>query len=81
MNNVRVTVEWIFGDIVRFFAFMDFKKDLKVNLSSIGKMYMVSALLQNAHTCLYGNTTSCFFSMKPPELEEYLIPQYDVLEN
>ena len=59
MNSVRVTVEWIFGDIVRFFAFMDFKKDLKVNLSPIGKMYMVSALLQNAHTCLYGNTTSC----------------------
>ena len=76
MNSVRVTVEWIFGDIVRFFAFMDFKKDLKVNLSPIGKMYMVSALLQNAHTCLYGNTTSCFFSMKPPELEEYLTPQH-----
>ena len=33
MNSVRVTVEWICGDIVRFFAFMDFKKDLKVNLS------------------------------------------------
>ena len=75
MNGARVTVEWVFGDIVRFFAFMDFKKTLKVNLSPIGKMYMVCALLQNAHTCLYGNTTSCFFNMKPPELEEYLIPQ------
>ena len=53
---------------------MDFKKNLKVNFSPIGKTYMVSALLQNAHTCLCGNTTCFFFNMKPPELEEYLIP-------
>lgn len=72
MSSVRVSVEWIFGDIVRFFAFVDFKKDLKINLSAIGKIYTVCALLQNAHTCLYGNTTSRFFNLQPPELEEYL---------
>ena len=40
---------------------MDFKKTLKIGLSSVGKMYVVSALLRNALTCLYGNQTSDFF--------------------
>ena len=28
---------------------------MKVNLSPVGKMYVVCALLENAQTCLYGN--------------------------
>ena len=50
---------------------MDFKKTLKVCLSSVGKMYIVSALLRNALTCLYGNGTSKFFDVDPPSLEDY----------
>ena len=37
MSNVRTSVEWLFGDIVEYFKFMDFKKNLKIGLSSIGK--------------------------------------------
>ena len=29
MSNVRTSVEWLFGDIVEYFKFMDFKKNLK----------------------------------------------------
>ena len=61
MSRVRVSVEWIFGDIVNYFKFMDFKKNLKIGLSQVGKMYVVSAVLRNALTCLYGNETSQFF--------------------
>ena len=71
MSTVRVSVEWIFGDIVNYFKFMDFKKDLKIGLSQVGKMYIVSAMLRNAVTCLYGNTTSEFFQLEPPTLHEY----------
>ena len=71
MSSVRVSVEWLFGDIVEYFKFVDFKKNLKIGLSSIGKMYIVCALLRNALTCLYGNTTSEFFELDPPTLEEY----------
>ena len=46
MRNVCVSVEWIFGDIVNYFKFMDFKKDLKIGLSQGGKMYIVSAMLR-----------------------------------
>ena len=71
MSRVRVSVEWVFGDITNYFKFVDFKKDLKIGLSSVGKMYVVCALLRNALTCLYGNNTSAFFNLQPPILEEY----------
>ena len=37
MSQVRVSVEWLFGDIVNYFKFLDFKKNLKIGMSSIGK--------------------------------------------
>ena len=30
MSEVRVSVEWIFGDVVNYFKFLDFKKNLKI---------------------------------------------------
>ena len=71
MSAVRSSVEWLFGDIINYFKSLDLKKNLKIGLSSVGKMYIVSALLQNALTCLYGNQTSSFFDLEPPTLEEY----------
>ena len=70
-KRVRVSVEWFFGDIINSFKFLDYKKNLKVGLSSVGKMYIACALLRNAVTCLYGNQTSEFFDLEPPTLEEY----------
>ena len=69
VSSVRVFVEWLFGGIVEYFKFVDFKKNLKIGISSIGKMYIVCALLRNPLTCLYGNTTSEFFELDPPTLE------------
>ena len=62
MKVVCVTVEWIFGDI-SYFKFLDFKKDLKIGLSSV----------HNAPTILYGNTTSQYFDINPPTLGDYFI--------
>ena len=55
MSSTRVSVEWNFGEVVESFRFLDFKKNLKILLSSVGKMYIVCVILQNAITCLYGN--------------------------
>ena len=33
MSSVRISVEWIFGDIINYFKFVDFKKDLKIALA------------------------------------------------
>ena len=65
MSSVRVTVEWLFGDIINDFKFLDFKKNLKIGMSSVGKMYLVCTLLNNVVTCLYGNKTSEFFWYRP----------------
>ena len=73
MSTVRKSVEWLFNDIATYFKFIDFKKNLKIGLSSRGKMYAVCALLRNALTCLYGNQTSTFFEFDPPSLQEYFV--------
>ena len=71
MNKVRVTVEWMFGEVTNNFKFTDFKKNLKIGLSCVGKFYKVTAVLTNAHTCLYKNNVSQYFAIDPPLLEEY----------
>ena len=71
MSKVREAVEWVFSDIVTYFAFLDFKKNLKIGLSPVGVMYSVCALLRNARICLYGSTTSTYFDVQPPTLDDY----------
>ena len=62
-----------FLNLIETFKFTDYKKNQKIGLSCIGKMYGVSALLTNAHTCLYRNNCSHYFDIEPPILERYLI--------
>ena len=50
MSAVRVSVEWLFGDIVNYFKFIDFKKNLKIQLSAVGKMYIVYTILKMPET-------------------------------
>ena len=42
-------------------------------MSAVGKMYVTCALMQNAHSILYGSVTSEYFGLNPPTLEEYFI--------
>ena len=70
MSQVRVSVEWLFGDIVNYFAFLDFRKNLEIGLSKVGKMYIVCALLRNAHSCLYQSSPSKLFGIDPPQIQE-----------
>ena len=72
MNSVCISVEWFFGDVVSSFVFIDFKKVLKVALSSVGKMYIVAGILRNSLTCMYGHSTLTYFGLAPPTLQEYI---------
>ena len=71
MSEVRVSVEWMFGTITNYYKFVDFKKQLKTGMSPVGKIYLVCGILQNAHTCLYGNLVSDYFNLEPPSLQDY----------
>ena len=71
ISEVRVSLEWVFGNVVNYFKFTDFKKNFKSGMSTVGKIYTVCALRHNALTCLYGNKRSTFLDVKPLTLEEY----------
>ena len=71
MSSVRVSVEWLFGDTVNYFKFLDFKNKLKILLSSVREMYITCTLLKNARNCLYGSSTSDFFEIDPPNIGDY----------
>jgi hypothetical protein len=58
----------MFGNITKYFSFVDFKKQMKMPL---GKMYIICALLENARTCLYVKIVSTFFALQPHYLFEY----------
>ncbi|CAH3023901.1 unnamed protein product [Porites evermanni] len=72
MSSLRVSVEWLFNDVSNYFKFIDFKKNLKIGMSAVGKQYIVCALLRNVLTCLYGNITSDHFQLEPPTVQDYL---------
>ena len=75
MSEVRVSVEWLFSDIAESFKFIDYKKNLKLEMSAEGKQgkqYIISVLFRNILTCLYKNTTSNFFEVESPSLLQYL---------
>ena len=62
VSSVRVSVEWLLRDIINYFKFLDFKRNFKVQLSVVGKMYIVGTILKNARNCLYGTSTSSFLT-------------------
>ena len=66
-----LSVEWLFGDIVNYFIFSDFKKNLKISLCAVGKIYIVAATLRNALTCMYGNSTSEYFALHPSTIHDH----------
>ena len=72
MSRVRQSVEWQFCKLLTLFSFLDFKRNLKLFKSPVGKLYRVGALLTNCHACLNGNQTSQYFGLQLPNLEEYL---------
>ena len=44
MSSLRVSVEWRFGDISNSFKFIDFRKNLRLRLSAVGKFYRVAVI-------------------------------------
>ena len=72
MSGVRVSVEWGFAEVVRYWPFVDVKNALQIGMSPVGTYYMVAVLLTNFKNCVEPNQISQFFQMLPPSLQEYL---------
>ena len=71
MSSVRASVEWLFGLVSNYFKFLDFKKMQRIGMSHVGKVHTVYSILQNAHTCLYGNLISETSELEPPSIRDY----------
>ena len=70
MGDVRSVVEWVFGDILSYFAFLDFKKNLKMDLALLAQCTLFVTYLE-CITCFYGSITSDYFDLQPPTIQKY----------
>ena len=52
MSQVRVSVEWLFGEIINYYKFLDLKKKLKIGLSAVGKMPIPVCMETTLHSIL-----------------------------
>ena len=57
LSEARVVDEWLLGNITNHFKFIDFKSQLRISMSVVGKFYIVCALLEIANTCLDGDSS------------------------
>lgn len=69
MTGIRVAVEWAFGKIISRSKHSSYRQ--KIQESPVISIYLMSVLLANAHTCIYGSQHTLHFGIKPPELDEY----------
>ena len=78
MSMQRIGIEWAFNKVCMISAFVDSYKVQKVQLSAVGKVYWLAAILANANTRLYGSEASTYWGVKPPTLGSYFgYPEFD----
>ena len=73
MSSARVSVEWVFGDVINYFQLLDFRKNIKIILSAVGKMDIVCALFHNARSRFYGTSTENYLGLQAPLIGEYFL--------
>jgi hypothetical protein len=74
-KRVRISIEWNYAVTATLFAYVTFKKKLKILESpTTTKVYIVATILRNFYTCLYGNETSKYFHYEFSDnfLEQYI---------
>ena len=72
MNAPRTSVEHAIGMSVRYWAFVDFKKQQKLFWTRPGLLYLNAVFLTNCRTCIEGgNQVSDYFEYAAPDLREY----------
>ena len=73
MSSVTISVEWLFGDVINYFKFLDFKKNLKIGMSSI------ATCILSVHYCTMPAPVSMamrprhFSSLNPPPSRNTLL--------
>lgn len=71
LSSCREVIEWDYGDVGKYWAFVDYKKTLKLRQMMIGRVYFVAMLLRNAYVTMNGCNTSTFYELMPPDFEDW----------
>ncbi|KAG2199303.1 hypothetical protein INT47_012937 [Mucor saturninus] len=72
MSKLGIIVEWGFGHVANFFAFLKYKPGQKMLLSRCALFYKIGTLMKNIHICVNGKQSSSYFGISPPTLEAYM---------
>jgi hypothetical protein len=74
-SSTRIAVEWGFGKVVRYFAYINYKYSMKVHLQPIALYYRIAVLFTNIHTCMnQSSQAATLFNCNIPTLQQYLNP-------
>ena len=71
MSPQRVGVEWIFNKIDQLSCFILAPRVHNIQVSAVGSVYILGAILTNCHTCLTGSAQSVYWNVQPPKLGHY----------
>jgi hypothetical protein len=75
MSQLRIIAEWGFQKILQYFCYVDYKKDMKIELSPTAAEYKIATLFANMHTCIRQTSLiNSLFNSHPPSVEAYLNP-------
>ena len=87
LSSSREVIEWDYGDVGRFFSYVDYKKRLQMRKSNVGMIYLTAMIMRNAMVCMRGCNTSKYFSYVFPEDFLYTwtkegprLPRFDMLQ-
>jgi DDE superfamily endonuclease len=72
MSKLRQCVEWTFGNIVTFYGYLSWKREMKVLHKPVAKYYVVASFMWNIRSTVCGNETARFYGTTTMSTEEYL---------
>ncbi|KAE9124044.1 hypothetical protein PF002_g7954 [Phytophthora fragariae] len=73
MSAVRVSVEWSYGEITKYYSFPDYKRHQRVATTPTATLDKLGVFFTNCVTIARGGSNnSKYFSCKPPTFDEYL---------
>jgi len=67
-----VSSELPFGEIIQQSKFISYKNGLKIQMMAVNQIYIVAAIMHNAHVCIYGSKVSEYFDCQAPKLYDYM---------
>ena len=65
-------------DEIKNYKLVDFAPQLKISLSSAGRIYLVYEILETTKTCLFGNKADDVFETNPIIVIFYYYPEMEI---